>query len=1151
MRRARLSVPLALVCSLALLGGCRPGTALHSRYSNFRAYYNAYYNAERKLNEGEESLDQADRPVDRTRLVELFPRASGQGGTTGPFQEAIDKSAELLRDRPTSKWADDALLIIGKAYFYQNNFVGAEQKFRETAAAAEARDEARLAAEARFWLGRTLAAAERYDEGVQVLQEATTRPDADRRWRGRLALALGELYARAGRWDVAAEALREGAEAVDDRDLAARGYLLLGQVEENAEDWQAAADAYARADARAGTYETRYAARLGRALVLGIDAGRSDEALAVIRRMRRDDKNYQRRSEVELVYARLLAAAGETRDAQDRFRAVLYDRDLAGGSIRGQAHYRFAQFHRDVRDDYVLAAAHFDSSATLLRGQALRPGERAARAAVLDASATAQTYTGVASTLRRIGEVDSLLALGALSDEAFAARIEAIEAERLRVFREERRRERRLQDQQAFGGSAGGFVPNSRGAGRENTSDSDAGQTAGAGIGGGIPTGGAEAGFLSFRDPTSVQSGRIAFVQRWGDRPRVPNWRRRAAVEASAIASSDGGVSGDPSLSDATESGLRPLDLSPVPRTPEKRDELNVELAGLRYELGNAYFLSIGLPERAATLYRQILDESPGSVAAVRARYALAEIESAEGRDAEARALYREVADNADVPELALAARIRLGEELPEPEVVDTSAEYDAIRARWLAGDPVGAAAAFVAAADAAPEAPNAPRMYVAAASAFAQSVRGDTTALLAPLPDALVSAVLFPPADSASAAPADASSDAPDEGALEDGAPSGDAGAEGADPDAPSAFDDTPEADASDADAPDADGPSGQAPPRVRDLIRAGVTDSSAAAPAQAQPPVAVSPGAAAPRLGDHLAAVASRYPGTVAAEKATALRNALPVERAPEPVQDAPEPAGEVDPYEGEPLYGYEGPRPVDLERGGWTWQTQRVPALAAAQATARAYEQLGFRAAALGHADGTFVVVVGQFASQRAAANDLEGDPEGLEVEDVEVVPLDGLLDPSQDAGDAAPDETDPSAEDEAGDADGSNDAGDKDAAEDDAADEADAPPPAPTFGLRGDAPILPAAGGFTWRLRSTGSPVELYGVSELLRRQGVRGGTLTVEDTVWLVVGQFETREAAEAVRESLPEVAQGEEPQVVPLAPDTARPDSAPPAAGDF
>ncbi|MEL6614735.1 MAG: hypothetical protein AAFQ43_03305, partial [Bacteroidota bacterium] len=221
MRPAPSILRVAVVLGLAtfVLAGCRQGSALHSRYNNFRAYYNAYYNASRVMEEGERRLERPDQAIDRTRLLSLYPTAGARGAN---FQEAIDKSSELLRNRADSKWADDALFVIGKAYYYQNNLVGAEQKFRETIELASARGNDRLADEARVWLGRTLGAAQRYEEGTAVLQERLTAAEGDRRALARLRLVLGELYAREGRYEEAAQALRQGIEDERDSDFAAR-----------------------------------------------------------------------------------------------------------------------------------------------------------------------------------------------------------------------------------------------------------------------------------------------------------------------------------------------------------------------------------------------------------------------------------------------------------------------------------------------------------------------------------------------------------------------------------------------------------------------------------------------------------------------------------------------------------------------------------------------------------------------------------------------------------------------------------------------------------------------------------------------------------------------------------------------------------------
>ena len=993
--RPALTRLLLIAAAVGVLSGCRPGSALHNRYNNFRAYYNTYYNASRSLEEGELALERAAVSVDRSRLVPVFPETAGAGSTTGPFQDAIDKSAELLRNRPNSKWADDALLLIGKAYFYQRNLAGAEQKFLETMAAAELGEDRRLGDEARFWLGRTYAASDRFDEGVGVLEEGLADDGGDRRWTARMRLALGELYARAGRWDEAARSLRDGAPDEGDADVAARAYVLLGQIEEHAQRWDAAADAYQLALDRRPAYELSFAARVGRALVLGVDGGRTDEALQIVRQMRGDDKNFDRRGELAMLEARLRAAGGETQQAQALFGQVLYDPELQTPEVvKGQAHYRLAEFYRDALGDYVRASAHFDTAATKLRAPAT--ALRASRGAILDVAGEAQTYSVLAAAARRISDADSLLALGDLDEDAFQARIAEIEAERTQVYRQEQRRLTELQTAQRFQTSGGGAFGNQPGATNFQGPQSAVrtpGRTAPAANVG---------GFLSFRDPASVQAGQVAFVQRWGERPLVPRWRRLAAVQAGDIASERGTVSSTVQGGLGLGEGPPPLDLNAVPRTPAKRNELITELSGLRYELANAFFLSLGRADTAAVLYRTILSETPDLPVAVRARYALAEIERAAGRDDVARPLYEAVAA-ADTASLGRSSRLRLGieaEEAGAEEVgagpVETSAAYDAARARWRAGDPIGGAEALIAVGDARPDAEVAPRAYLAAAAAYLDWAGADSLARAAPLPDSLVSRVLLRASTSEVPSPAARPE------ALGDPAPPRD------DVDAPIQADE---------DSGRTRGAPRQALGGVEGLQPARQVAPPAPAPRQTAPSISdigylSPPDSASFTLRHHLAAIATRYPGTPYAERALSLATALPIPPLPtpdstaspvSPVLDestptpadpvAPEPASPEPPVATDGSGGLRGDAPPDPSGSGYTWRVQRVSIVEEAQALEGVLQSAGFRAATLRDGDA-IVVVVGQFeteAQAQAARTDL---PAWAQIRG-EVVGLGGLL------------------------------------------------------------------------------------------------------------------------------------------------------------
>ena len=1023
MRPVRSAVPtaLALLVASVTLAGC--GSLFGRRYNNFRAYYNTYYNATRSLDEGERALLNTTTPVDRERLVELFP-TGGAGGSNTTFDAAISKSAELLRQRPDSKWADDALLVIGKAYFYERNFAGAEQKFRETIDAAGIARDRRLADEARFWLGRTMAASDRYDEGVLVLREGLAEPDGDRYWQGRMHLALGELNARAGRWDAATVDLRDGLAVVRDADLGARAALLLGQVEEAAGRYDAAADAYQAALDRHPAYEIAFAAEINRGLVLGLDAGHSDDGLAVLDAMSRDDKNFQRRAEVALAQARVLAADGQPDVAETRFRNVLYDPALAGQSLRGAAHYRLAEFYRDVRGDYVTAAAHFDTAATALTAPPTA-AQRPSRAAILGTTTLASTYQTVARTSLQIADIDSLLTLGSLDDDAFAARIAEIESVRRAEWVQQRREAEALRTAQDFGGTSSIQTP--FGQAPSTTTAADRGvQTPGSGGSPGAAAGSTvETGFLGYRDPRTVQSGQLSFQRIYGDRPLVPNWRRRSAIQGAAGATAGpGNASEDFTPGPDGLSGPPPLDLSGIPRTPEEQQTLMLNRAALRYELANTFFLSLDRPDRAAVLYRQILDETPDAPVAPRARYALAELEAGAGRTDDAAPLYRDVAADS-TSALGRAALARLdGREPTDGEAVaadDTAeAQYAAARQLWDDGDPRAAAHALVALGESDPDAPGAPRAFLAAALAYVEATPRDSVALAAPLPADLVPSVLVgvearaPVALAPSGASGQVNDDIPISSAPSDdvpvrprpGAPRPAWASRSTVPEPVGAP--APVGVQAPAAAPDSVGRLGAdltelssapdslvavAQPSGDPAVGSTVTGTTAAESTAVPDGPSAADTTAGPSgftLRDYLTGLANRYPESPIAARARAIAATLPQppDAEPPPTPEAPE----VATVPREAYGGLNGRAPLNPLIGGVSWR------LGPFETEGAARERLGTLPVArirfaIGSDDEQFFLIFGQFPDVAAAEEAAETAPSGL-LTGAEALPISDL-------------------------------------------------------------------------------------------------------------------------------------------------------------
>ena len=739
----RYAVVLAALVLASGLTGC--GRLLGQRYDNFTAYYNTYYNAKREFNREEEQLLEAERPVEQDRYLTLFiePEAQASGNRAGGFAKAIEKGADLLREHPDSKWVDDALLLIGKAYFYQANFSGAEQKFREVIDL----EENRLEDEAQLWLGRTLTAVERYEDAALALREGLDREGVREEWADQMRLALAEVDVREGEWDAAIESLRTGLDGVRDDDLAARAAFLLGQVYETTGQPTEAAEAYGRVLGYGPRYQLAYAAQRARALTLGL-SGEGDRALEQLGRMRRDDKNLENLAEIELTRARVLAAVGRPDEARDLIRRLLYDQDptLRVGAIRGRVHYRLAEVYRDGLRDYIRAAAHYDTAATAIRQSDLLD-EQTTVQAIIDAPARAESFGSYARVAAEIAEMDSLLYLGGLDDDAFADAIEQIRQQRRREARDRERDLDRRRSEQGFQGGAGleGF-------------DDDTPRTP-------PPTGAsANAGFLNFRNPVQVQEELIAFQARWGDRPLAPNWRRAAAIGGGPLVRQgvEETLEGLPQIQTPDLTRDEFVDLSGIPRDAESQFQMRVGLADARYELGNVLFLSLGEPDSASVLYRRVIADEPDSPVAQRAYFALAEAQRALGNEVEAERLYNDVIERYPESRFAEQARAQLGLAPLDRAVAADSvglaeAAYAEAHERWKAGEYAEALSEMLALSEEYPATPAAARARLAAGALYTEWAAGDEEALLATEPF-----VLAPPDAAPSEKPPEATEAAP-----------------------------------------------------------------------------------------------------------------------------------------------------------------------------------------------------------------------------------------------------------------------------------------------------------------------------------------------------------------------------------------------------
>ena len=220
------------------------GNTISQGYENTVSYFNGYYNAKRLFNEAEDEVFAAAVAVRGKEVpgnqVSLIPGSAKQ-----KFGQVIDKCSNILAFHPTSSLVDDALLLIGKSFFYQAEYLKAERKFTELLAQYP---KSSLVLEAQLWYAMTEEKLGNWDEGIR-LSDATVlsaHSSGEKKIEGQAHQLLGLLYRRTKQTEKAILEYEKTIALSSDNELKRDAQVSLGDILFATDKYQKAIEAYLR-----------------------------------------------------------------------------------------------------------------------------------------------------------------------------------------------------------------------------------------------------------------------------------------------------------------------------------------------------------------------------------------------------------------------------------------------------------------------------------------------------------------------------------------------------------------------------------------------------------------------------------------------------------------------------------------------------------------------------------------------------------------------------------------------------------------------------------------------------------------------------------------------------------------------------------------
>ena len=132
-----------------------------SVWRNFTTYFNLYYNTKDVFSQAEEAINSQKQDLFSTEELTV------PGSALQLLNKVIEKASQILQFHRESAYVDDALIMLGKSFYYQKNYLKSVREFQELIATQPNSD---LILEAKLWIGKADLRLKKYDEAFSLLE---------------------------------------------------------------------------------------------------------------------------------------------------------------------------------------------------------------------------------------------------------------------------------------------------------------------------------------------------------------------------------------------------------------------------------------------------------------------------------------------------------------------------------------------------------------------------------------------------------------------------------------------------------------------------------------------------------------------------------------------------------------------------------------------------------------------------------------------------------------------------------------------------------------------------------------------------------------------------------------------------------------------
>ena len=382
----RLSYRIFFVIVLFFLSGCstEKNTAVSRAYNNLTAHYNVYFNGKESLRAGIVKINNSVQD-DYSKVLPLYKSSNPATATaaTADMNNAVLKGSKLIQTHSITKkpkprkhrsksyikfaskeefnnWVDDAYILMGKAYFYQHNFMSAIENFNYVVRKFED-DPSKYNAD--IWLVRSYNELGRYVEAYELIQALQGDEHFPKKLDGELAAVTSDYYARQLSYKEGIPFLSIAVKQAGKKEDRLRYTYILAQWYQETGNPEKASKTFRDVTRMNPPYKMAFNAQISAAGTF-TGAGDAEKFKKELRKMLRDKKNLEFRDQIYFAVGNISMKEGNSKQAKEEYTksaslssANLYQRALSCLTL--------AQIYFDELN-YKNAQSYYDSAMVVI-----------------------------------------------------------------------------------------------------------------------------------------------------------------------------------------------------------------------------------------------------------------------------------------------------------------------------------------------------------------------------------------------------------------------------------------------------------------------------------------------------------------------------------------------------------------------------------------------------------------------------------------------------------------------------------------------------------------------------------------------------------------------------------------------------------------